>query len=561
MIAFISVSDKAGVQEFARELAELGFEIYSTGGTQRALAEAGLSVRGISSLTGFPEILGGRIKSIHPILYGGVLARRDLPEHMDDLRRNDIPPIDLVCVNLYPFVETVASGAAHDECLEQIDIGGPAIIRAAAKNYPFVLVLVDPADYAGALDRLRADARPSGRTGDGAADNVPLEFRRRLAEKAFQHTAHYDTAIVQYLRADARPRTGARLGPSGRGEEAFPERMTLAFDKALDLRYGENPHQRAALYREERVGAPAGGIVAAEKLHGLDLSYINVMDADAAWQAVMEFDDPSVVIVKHASPCGIASHEEIAEAYRRAFESDPVSPFGGIIAANRPVTESMVAAMKGMRYDVIVAPDYEPAALQRLQKRRDLRILRADIRPRAGARLGPSGRLPEGPALSEVEGAPAADLDYRRVTGGLLVQDADRCPDDRLELRVVTKRAPTAGELADLRFAWKVVKHVKSNAIVVAKDGATVGIGGGQQNRKTPVELALRLAGEKAKGAVLASDAFFPFARDDAVEMACRAGVTAIIQPGGAVRDEEAVEVCDEYGVAMVFSGERHFRH
>jgi phosphoribosylaminoimidazolecarboxamide formyltransferase/IMP cyclohydrolase len=329
--------------------------------------------------------------------------------------------------------------------------------------------------------------------------------------------------------------------------------MTLAFDKALDLRYGENPHQRAALYREERVGLTGGGIVSAEKLHGLDLSYINVMDADAAWQAVMEFDDPSVVIVKHASPCGIASHEEIAEAYRRAFESDPVSPFGGIIAANRPVTESMVAAMKGMRYDVIVAPDYEPAALQRLQKRRDLRILRADARPRTGARLGPSGRLPESSA--------AADLDYRRVTGGLLVQDADRFPDDRLELRVVTKRAPTAGELADLRFAWKVVKHVKSNAIVVAKDGATVGIGGGQQNRKTPVELALRLAGEKAKGAVLASDAFFPFARDDAVEMACRAGVTAIIQPGGAVRDEEAVEVCDEYGVAMVFSGERHFRH
>ncbi len=568
MIAFISVSDNAGVQEFARELAELGFEIYSTGGTQRALAEAGLSVHGISSLTGFPEILGGRIKSIHPILYGGVLARRDLPEHMEDLRRNEIPAVDLVCVNLYPFVETVASGAAHDECLEQIDIGGPAIIRAAAKNYPFVLVLVDPADYAGALDHLR--------TGNGAADSVSLEFRRRLAEKAFQHTAHYDTAIVQYLRADARPSGRVAEGdPQGvplefrrrlaekafqhvacydtavaqylraDGEGAFPERMTVALDKAFDLRYGENPHQRAALYREERVGPAGGGpsamlrvgIVGAEKLHGLDLSYINVMDADAAWQAVQDFDDPAVVIVKHANPCGIASHPDLSEAYQRAFDSDPISPFGGIIATNRPATEAMVAAMKGMRYDVIVAPDYEAAALERLRKRRDLRIL----------------RMPEGGA--------ASGLDYRRVSGGLLVQEADRYPAERLELKVVTKRAPTAAELEDLRFAWKAVKHVKSNAIVVAREKATVGIGGGQQNRKTPVEMALRLAGEKAKGAVLASDAFFPFARDDAVEMACRAGVTAIIQPGGAVRDEEAIEVCDEYSVAMVFTGVRHFRH
>jgi phosphoribosylaminoimidazolecarboxamide formyltransferase/IMP cyclohydrolase len=529
VIAFISVSDKTGVREFARGLAELGFGVYSTGGTERALAEAGIAVRGVSSLTGFPEILGGRIKSIHPILYGGVLARRDVAEHMEDLRRSGIPAVDLVCVNLYPFVETVASGAGHDECLEQIDIGGPAIIRAAAKNYPFVLVLVDPADYAEALERLRA--------GEGDPSSVPLEFRRRLAEKAFQHTAHYDTAIVQYLRAYDRP--------SGRGEEAFPERMTVALDKALELRYGENPHQRAALFREERVGLSAAGIIDAEKLHGLDLSYINVMDADAAWQAVLEFADPAVVIVKHASPCGIATHHDVAVAYQRAFDSDPISPFGGIIAANRPVTEEMVAAMKGMRYDVIVAPDYEEAALERLRKRRDLRIL----------------HLPVGPALSPGEGPPAQGWEYRRVSGGVLVQESDRYPDDELELRVVTRRAPTAGELADLRFAWKAVKHVKSNAIVIAKDGATVGIGGGQQNRKAPVELALRLAGEKAKGAVLASDAFFPFARDDAVEMACRAGVTAIIQPGGALRDQEAIEVCDEYGVAMVFTGVRHFRH
>jgi phosphoribosylaminoimidazolecarboxamide formyltransferase/IMP cyclohydrolase len=535
VIAFISVSDKTGVQDFARSLAELGFDIYSTGGTERALAEAKVPVQGISSLTGFPEILDGRVKTLHPKVHGGILARRDAPAHMEELARSDIPPVDLVCVNLYPFVETVgrlgampplSSGGgaippALDEALENIDIGGPTMLRAAAKNHPFVLVLVDPADYAEALDCLR--------TAEGDPGGVPLDFRRRLAQKAFQHTAHYDTAIAQYLR----------------GEEAFPERMTVALDKALDLRYGENPHQRAALYREQRVGAPGGGIVAAEKLHGLDLSYINVMDADAAWQAVMEFADPAIVIVKHANPCGIATHQDIAEAYQRAFDSDPISPFGGIIAANRTVTAEMVAAMKGMRYDVIVAPHYEEAALDRLRKRRDLRILRADVRP--------SGRMPEA--------APTEDWDYRRVVGGALVQESDHYPDDEMELRAMTKRAPTAGELADLRFAWKAVKHIKSNAVVVARDGATVGIGGGQQNRKAPVELALRLAGEKAKGGVLASDAFFPFARDDAVEMACRAGVTAIIQPGGAIRDSEAAEVCDEYGVAMVFTGVRHFRH
>ena len=513
MLALISVHDKTGVREFARSLAELGFEIYSTGGTQKHLDDGGLAVQGVSTLTGFPEILDGRVKTLHPMVHGGILARRDRPEQMEELSRSEIPPIDIVCVNLYPFVETVAKpDVSLDDALENIDIGGPTMLRAAAKNYPFVLVLVDPSDYAQALDHLRADA-------------VPLEFRRRLAEKAFQHVASYDTAIAQYLRSDEQ------------GEETFPERMTVALDKALDLRYGENPHQRAALYREERVGQDGGGIVAAEKLHGLEMSYINVMDADAAWQAISEFSDPTIVILKHANPCGIASHDDIAEAYRRAFNSDPMSPFGGIIAANRAVTEAMAAAMKGMRYDVTVAPDYETAALERLRKRRDLRIL----------------RMPEGGS--------APGLDYRRVSGGLLVQEADRRPDGGLELRVVTKREPTATELADLRFAWKAAKHVKSNAIVVAKEKATVGIGGGQQNRKTPVELALRLAGEKAKGGVLASDAFFPFARDDAVEMACRAGVTAIIQPGGAVRDEEAIEVCDEYGVAMVFTGERHFRH
>jgi len=506
MIAFISVSDRTGVQEFALNLAELGYDIYSTGGTQKHLAEVGLTVHNIESLTGFPVILGGRIKSIHPILYGGVLARRDLPEHMDDLRRSEIPAVDVVCVNLYPFVQTVASGASLNDCLEQIDIGGPAIIRAAAKNYPFVLVLVDPADYAEALDHLRME-------------QVPLEYRRRLAEKAFQHTAHYDTAIVQYLRGD---------------EPLFPERMTIALDKAFDLRYGENPHQRAALYREERVGLQAGGIVGARQLHGKELSYNNILDADSAWKAVQDFHHATVVIVKHNSPCGVACHEDVAEAYRRALASDPVSAYGGIVAFNRPATADAAREMGKTFYEIVAAPGFEEEALALFRKKRDLRVL--EVRP-----------------------SPPPGLEYRQVSGGLLVQESDRYPDDDIDLRVVTKRAPTAKELADLRFAWKVVKHVKSNAIVIAREGATVGIGAGQPNRPNSVHLALRQAGERGRGAVLASDGFFPF--PDNVELAAQGGVTAVIQPGGSIRDVESIKAADAHGMAMVFTGVRHFRH
>lgn len=510
MIAIVSVSDKSGVKDFALSLAEIGFDIYSTGGTQKHLLEAGLPVSGVSSLTGFPEILHGRVKTLHPNVHGGILARRDKPEHMNELKRSQINPIDLVCVNLYPFVETVSrSGTTLEEALENIDIGGPTMLRAAAKNFPSVLALVDPEDYEEALEHLRME-------------DVPLEFRRRMAAKAFQHVASYDTAIAQYLRGEA---------------VLFPEQMSISLEKAQDLRYGENPHQRAASYRERRVGLGQGGALDAEKLHGLDLSYINIMDADAAWRAALEFTDPTVVIVKHANPCGIASHEDIAEAYKRAFDSDPVSPFGGIVAASRTVTEKMTEAMKGVRYDVIIAPDYEPAALERLEKRRDLRILR----------------------LANPD--PGQKLEYRSVAGGLLVQETDRISGSQLDLRVVTKRAPTAQEIEDLRFAWNCAKHAKSNAVVLAKDRASIGIGAGQQNRKTPVELAMKLAGDRARGAVLASDAFFPFARNDAVETACQAGIAAIIQPGGSVRDQEAIEVCDEYGVAMVFSGARAFRH
>ena len=535
MIAILAPYDKAGLKEFAFGLAELGFDIYSTSGTQRHLAEAGLPVHAISALTNFPEILDGRVKTLHPMVHAGILARRDKPEHMAELSRSGIQPIDLVCVSLYPFRETVARpGVTMEEALENIDIGGPAMIRAAAKNYPWVIALIDPADYDEALDRLRAE-------------NASLDYRRRLAAKAFQHVASYDTAIAQYLRSyAAHPEEPAAAGVSkGHAEalEGFPTQLTIGLQKAPDLRYGENPHQKAALYREDAPG-PATGLLAAERLHGAEMSYLNYFDADAAWRAVSEFDDPAVVIVKHGTPCGIASHADIAVAYQRAFDSDPISPFGGIIAANRAVTWDMTEAMKGKRYDIIVAPAYEEPALERLRKRRDLRILRMEQG---------TGNKEQGPHRPAIE--------YRSILGGMLAQQRDSRRADELELRVVTKRAPTARELKDLRFAWTCVKHVKSNAIVIAKDGATVGIGGGQPNRLWPTQQAIERAAGQAQGGVLASDAFFPFARGDAVELACRAGITAIIEPGGGVRDEEAVEVCDEYGVAMVFTGTRAFRH
>lgn len=530
MIAIIAVYDKTGVSEFAMQLAELGFDIYSTGGTQKKIAESGLPVHSISSLTGFPEMLDGRVKTLHPMVHAGILARRDNDEHMAELKRSEIQPVDLVCVNLYPFQETVAKpDVTEDDALENIDIGGPTMLRAAAKNYPSVLVVSDPNDYDDVVDKLRDE-------------RTDIDFRRRLAQKAFQHVASYDTAIAGYLTSDV----------------GFPDELTVGLEKLQDLRYGENPHQSGALYRETRAGAPAG-VIDAERLHGLDLSYLNVFDADAAWKAVSEFDRPSVVIVKHATPCGIASADDIATAYQRAFDSDPISPFGGIIAANQPVSWAMTEAMKGIRFDVIVAPGYEDRALDRLKKRRDLRILRIP-ESSSSRRDRPSG-LSAGRGGGESGSMAASPLEYRSVTGGALVQQTDAKRADELELKVVTKRAPTAHELRDLRFAWTCVKHVKSNAIVLAKDEATVGIGAGQQNRLKPVELALELAAEKAKGAVVASDAFFPFAKDDAVEIACKAGITAIIEPGGGVRDEEAIEVCDEYGVAMVFTATRAFRH
>jgi phosphoribosylaminoimidazolecarboxamide formyltransferase / IMP cyclohydrolase len=532
MIALVAPYDKTGAAELARGLVALGFEVISTSGTLKHLTQAGVPARSVSDLTGFPEILDGRVKTLHPAIHAGLLARRDKPDHLDELARQGLSAIDVVAVNLYPFQETVSRPKVTlEDALENIDIGGPTMLRAAAKNFPSVLVIVDPADYGDAIQRLRKE-------------NASLDYRRRLAEKAFQHVASYDTAIAQYLRSQE----------SGiKSDQLFSEQLTIGLEKAADLRYGENPHQKAAVYRLDTAGASVG-VLAAEQLHGVEMSYLNYLDADAAWRASSEFDEPAVAIVKHATPCGIASHDDIAVAYERAYAGDETSPFGGIIAANREVTWDMTEAMKGKRYDIIVAPAYEESALDRLKKRRDLRILQI---PAESARIRTDGSSDLSGDAPQSAKAP----EYRSIAGGMLAQTPDTRRASELELRVMTKRAPTAGELDDLRFAWSALKHVKSNAIVVAKDRATVGIGCGQPNRLWATQHALEHARERATGAVLASDAFFPFARGDAVEDACKAGISAIIQPGGGVRDEEAVEVCNDYGVAMVFTSIRAFRH
>jgi phosphoribosylaminoimidazolecarboxamide formyltransferase/IMP cyclohydrolase len=517
MRAILSISDKTGLVEFARGLVELGVEVYSTGGTHSALTSAGIPVRRLSDLTGFPEILDGRVKTLHPGVHGGILARRDRPEHLEELARHGLQTIDLVACNLYPFVETVSkAGVSLEEALENIDIGGPTLLRAAAKNFPHVLVVVDPDDYGPLLDSLRAGA-------------VPFEERRRLAQKAFQHVALYDTAIAGYLRGLEESEEGAEKAAK------LPEAITIGLRKRLDLRYGENPHQQAALYLDQSLPGARGGIATANQLHGKEISYNNIVDADAAWQAVSDFEECTVAVVKHTNPCGLASHPDQTEAYRRALAGDPVSAYGGIVAVNRPLSAEMAHEMASTFYEVVVAPAYEEEALALLRKKRNLRVL-------------------------QVTGAtPAAGMQYRQVSGGALLQEEDRTPDSDLSLRTVTKREPAAGELRDLRFAWRAVKHVKSNAIVLAREQALVGMGAGQPNRVTSVYLALRAAGERSRGSVLASDAFFPF--PDSVELAAQGGVTAIIQPGGSIRDEEVIKAADDHGIAMVFTGTRHFRH
>ena len=514
MRAIISVSDKAGVSDFARDLSQLGFEVFSTGGTKKALAKAKVPVKSVSEITGFPEILDGRVKTLHPAVHGGILARRDLSSHMAQLAENNIEAIDLVAVNLYPFVQTVSKeGVSIDEALENIDIGGPTLIRAAAKNFPSVIVLVDPQDYQLVLEKLRRGG-------------VDLAERKQLAQKAFQHVAIYDTAIAQYLRRDM---------------EGLPEEMTIALKKRYGLRYGENPHQQAVFYAEQAVGAEREtGITWAKQLWGKELSFNNILDADAAWGAVVDFSAPTVAIIKHTNPCGLASYDDIAEAYRRALTGDPVAAFGGIVAVNRTIDLAAAEEISKTFYEIIIAPKYEAEALETLKRRKDLRILVADLPPDYGV-------------------APAGYLDFRRVKGGFLAQSSDSLPEDNVSLRTVTKREPTSAEIKDLLFAWRAVKHVKSNAIVLAKNATLLGMGAGQPSRIVSAQIAIEKAGEKVAGSVLASDAMFPF--PDVVEAAAAAGVTAIIQPGGSIRDEDSIKKADKYNIAMVFTGVRHFRH
>jgi len=514
MRAIISVSDKSGVTDFAKGLSKLGYEILSTGGTKKELEAARVPVKSVSEITGFPEILDGRVKTLHPAVHGGILANRKIAAHMEELAKHHVGEINLVAVNLYPFVQTVSKeGVSLDEALENIDIGGPTMIRAAAKNFPSVIVVVDPADYPLVLEKLQK--------GD-----LPLAERKRLAQKAFQHVAVYDTAISQYLRRDM---------------EGFPDDMTVALKKRYGLRYGENPHQQAAFYAEPAVGTVIdAGITWAEQLGGKELSFNNILDADAAWGAATDFSAPTVAVVKHTNPCGLASHDDIDEAYRRAFSGDPVAAFGGIVAANRLVTLAMAEEMKPVFYEIVIAPAYEPEALKLLRSKKDLRILVAKLPPAYGK-------------------APAGYLDFRRVKGGFLVQSSDSLAEGNVDLKTVTKRQPTSAETKDLLFAWRAVKHIKSNAIVLAKDKTLLGMGAGQPSRIISAQIAIDKASDRVSGSVLASDAMFPF--PDVVEAAAKAGVTAIIQPGGSIRDEDSIKAADKYKMAMVFTGERHFRH
>jgi phosphoribosylaminoimidazolecarboxamide formyltransferase/IMP cyclohydrolase len=507
--AIISVSDKSGVVDFARGLKELGIEIFSTGGTKKSLEAAGVKIHSISELTGFPEILDGRVKTLHPAVHGGILARRDLPQHLSQLAHNRIELIDMVVVNLYPFVETVTKAEVSlDEALENIDIGGPSMIRSAAKNFPSVLVVVDPRDYDAILQKLHQG-------------NIDLGYRKRLAHKAFQHVALYDTAIAQYLN-----------------EELFPEEMTIALKKALNLRYGENPHQQAAFYIEQNVRQKPDGLASLEQLGGPEISFNNLLDLDAALNLLADFSAPTIAIIKHNNSCGLASHNDLAEAYRRALAGDPVAAFGGIVASNRIINLATAQEIDKTHYDAVVAPGYRKEALELLRRKESLRL--AKIAPYRSS-------------------SSESHLDFRRVRGGFLAQMPDTLTKPELKPRVVTKRQPNKTELSDLLFAWKAVKGIKSNAIVIAKDKTLLGMGAGQPSRVVSVELALKRAGGRAKGSVLASDAFFPFT--DGPELAIKHGVTAIIQPGGSVRDKEVIELANKHNVAMVFTGVRHFRH
>ena len=513
MRALLSVFDKTGIVEFGRSLADAGFELVSTGGTHRTLSEeGGLPVKQVSDVTGSPEILDGRVKTLHPVIHGGILARRDLPAHLGELDEHGIGTIDLVVGNLYPFADTISKpDVTMDDALENIDIGGPTMLRAAAKNFPSVAVVVDPADYEWVADRFK---------GEGLSE---VE-RRGLAAKAFQHVAEYDATVAGFLTE------------SGPDVQLLPEKLNLSFHQLSTLRYGENPHQQGSLYVP--ASGPGGGIAAARQLHGRELSYNNLMDADAAWRTVSDFSEPAAAVIKHANPCGLSSHEDLSQAYLQAYEGDTVSAFGGIVGFNRTVTAAAAEAMGPVFYEVVVAPGYEPEALEILQRKRNLRVLAVE-----------SGRSKLG----------GVSLDIRPITGGILIQTPDSLQESPADWTTATDRVPTEAEMDDLAFAWVACKHIKSNAIVFAKNRTLMGMGAGQPNRVVSVHLSQRIAGNKAQGCVLASDAFFPF--PDNIELAAEAGVTAIIQPGGSIRDDEVITAANDHGIAMVFTGVRHFRH
>lgn len=516
--ALISVSDKTGVVEFAKELSKLGIEIISTGGTFKALQDAGVNVIGISDVTGFPECLDGRVKTLHPSIHAGILAIRDNKEHMEQLKKLNIDTIDIIVVNLYPFKQTILKdNVTREEAIENIDIGGPTMLRAAAKNYQDVAVVIDPEDYEKVLNELKEDG------------NVKKETKLYLSAKVFKHTAHYDSMIAGYMLKQA-------------GMEEFPDTLSLTFEKVQDMRYGENPHQKAAFYKE--VGNYSGLMTNIEKLHGKELSFNNINDTNGALELLKEFDEPTIVACKHANPCGVASAQTICEAYLKAYNSDPVSIFGGIIVANREIDEDTALEINKIFVEIVLAPSFSDKALEILSSKKNIRILK----------------------LKNIENKqPKGSLDIKKVSGGLLVQNIDdKLFDDKTELEVVTETKPTKEQMEDLIFTWKIVKYVKSNGIAIGKNKQSVGVGPGQVNRIWACKQAIehgtdQLGKETVEGAVLASDAFFPFA--DCVEECAKAGIKAIIQPGGSIRDEESINACNKYNIAMVFTGMRHFRH
>ena len=553
--ALISVSDKTGIVDFARELKDFGVELISTGGTARSLREAGIEVRDVSEVTGFPEMMDGRVKTLHPKIHGGLLSIRTNPGHQASMREHSIEPIDMVVINLYPFAETIArDDVTVEEAVEQIDIGGPALIRSAAKNYKDVAVVTSPEMYRQIRTELILD--------DGA---LTLATRELLARLAFMQTAIYDAAIFPYLSVNLEGAKGSKIFPpipellapmstymnlfssamkamTGREFEAEPDEkfgdhFQLSLDKVTDLRYGENPHQAAALYEigTGPVSAEPGGVANAEQLAGKEMSFNNYVDADAAWQLVSDFDEMACAIIKHTNPAGVALGTSAEDAYRRALATDPLSAFGGVVAFNRPVDEAAARALVEIFTEVIIAPGYEERALEVLRTKKNLRVLRG---------VGSNREL---------------GLEYEQISGGMLVQTADTHQVQQAELKVVTKREPTGKEISDLLFAWTVCKHTKSNAIVYVRDKQAVGVGAGQMSRVDSVKLGAMRAQLPTAGSVLASDAFFPFR--DGIDEAAKHGITAVIQPGGSVRDAEVITAADEHGLAMVFTGIRHFKH